>query len=836
MRMQWLIGQRLLLWFIVGVVFALTGDLAFGPGSAPALAATVVPKLGEIARPDTDKSISQLDSGGCPDEQARQERRSTSLPDCRAYELVTPPQKNGALIGALFLQVAPQIASDGERVIAPSIQCFAGPESCVAVRQNEGQPYAFTRTTEGWVPEPLAPPRNFEADSWWSMDADAGTVLFSVPSPPEGQDHYYARGPTKGAFTAIGPAGEDHEDLLSRMGTGEGTVATADLSHIVYETEIPFWSFDPGNPGQTPSLYEYSGTEKDTPQMVGVTGGYEHGENHNLISKCGTSLGSRAPGLQKHDGSLSEDGLTVYFTAKGAEEREGCPPVDELYARIDGELPDARTVLISGPTAEACSTEPCLKNSTDEASARSASFEAAAANGSSVLFTDTQQLTNGASQDETPGSLAGSFCATGAEPGNCNLYESECPNSNRCAQPSERRLIDLSEGTGGAPVPGGPRVQGLLAMSADGSHVYFVAHGVLTGEQENTNHEKAQDGAANLYLYTAGHLTFLAALSSSDAPEWTASAFNSLSANSTPDGRFLVFTSHRALTPDDMREEEPAPAQVYRYDAVTGALTRISIGEEGFNEDGNAGAGDASIATVAHVTQSASAPVRSDPTMSDDGAFVFFQSPVALTPQALNDFQIGIDQEGNHIYAQNVYEYHDGHVFLLTDGKDTTLQSDVEVSPTELLGSDTTGENVFFATFDSLLPEDTDTQRDFYDAHICSESHPCSPPAAGLPGACEGEACHGSAPATPATLTPGSETFTGPGNLTPTAPPPAKPKTAAEIRAEKLAKALKACRRKHIRARRSTCERQAKRRYGAGHGAKRTSTSKAAAHRRGAWR
>ena len=67
-----------------------------------------------------------------------------------------------------------------------------------------------------------------------------------------------------------------------------------------------------------------------------------------------------------------------------------------------------------------------------------------------------------------------------------------------------------------------------------------------------------------------------------------------------------------------------------------------------------------------------SVPVRSDPTMSDDGAFVFFESPVALTPRALNDVPVG---EGK--LAENVYEYHEGQVSLISDGKDTTPEGKI---------------------------------------------------------------------------------------------------------------------------------------------------------------
>jgi hypothetical protein len=752
----------------------------------------------------------------CPNEQLRVEDRSTSLPDCRAYELVTPPQKNGALISESFVSHVPQIARDGRRVIATSIQCFAGPESCVAPRQSEGEPYAFARTAAGWVTHPLMPPASFETNSWWNVNADAGTALFSVPSAPQSLAEDLAGRSEQGSFVNVGPVVEGERLSYTFFGEG-GIISTADLSHVVYQreksgAEPPAWSFDHSEKG---ALYEYVGTGNAAPLMVGVTGGFE---SHALVSTCRTELGGE---LTRRNGSLSGDGRTVYFTAVGHRSAScpsnvPAPAAGELWARIDGELPDARSVLISGPTSEACSSTACEKNATEVVDARNANFEFASADGSRVLFTDTQQLTDGASE------LSGNAQFGCSEvPAGCNLYESECPNGSRCSQPTERRLIDVSEG---AKEHGGPRVQGVLATSSDSSHVYFIARGVLTGEQENQSHERAQDGKDNLYVYAEGHLAFITTLPPSDELEWKLGQANSLEANATPTGRFLVFASHRALTPDDTcleaEGEAPlCPAQVFEYDAQTKGLIRVSIGEQGFNDNGNRGllgqlvgtgahAGDAIIAGPHRALESGSVPLRSDPTMSDDGAFVFFQSPVALTPGALNDIPVGEQ------FAQNVYEYHEGHVSLISDGKDTTHESRIGVTPVELLGSDATGKNVFFTTFDPLVAQDTDTARDIYDARIeGGVPAPVSSPS------CEGEACQGAPAAPPLFGAPSSSTFSGPGN--PAIPPPAasgsgaSAQAAAQARAAKLARALKACRTKRNKRKRATCERAARKAYGA---------------------
>jgi hypothetical protein len=373
---------------------------------------------------------------------------------------------------------------------------------------------------------------------------------------------------------------------------------------------------------------------------------------------------------------------------------------------------------------------------------------------------------------------------------------------------SAKGLVDASAGSLTA---GGPRVQGVVAVAPDGSRVYFVAKGELTAEA-NTQAQHAQDGANNLYVFDSAtdRVSFVADLPDSDLNNWRNA--NDL-ANVTPDGRFLVFTSAGRLTGDVSRTD--GAKQVFRYDAEAHQLIRISIGQAGFNDNGNAGVGDASIVPGLNGYRHAGVG-RADPTLSDDGSFVFFMSPVGLTPGALNDVQIGVDEHGEPTFAQNVYENHDGQVSLISDGRDTASEP-AELCATNssvcLLGTDTSGSNVFFSTADQLLPQDTDTQLDFYDARICTASDPCIPPPAPTAPPCLGEACHGTPSAPPAAVTPGSATFSGAGNLvpSPTPVPVSRPLT----RAQKLTKALKACRTKRNKQKRTACEKHARKLYGA---------------------
>jgi hypothetical protein len=126
---------------------------------------------------------------------------------------------------------------------------------------------------------------------------------------------------------------------------------------------------------------------------------------------------------------------------------------------------------------------------------------------------------------------------------------------------------------------------------------------------------------------------------------------------------------------------------------------------------------------------------------------------------------------------------------------------------------------VFIGTHANLLAsQDTEAEGNIYDARICrpEQGAPCVQPPAGETAQCVGTACQNPSPA-PLDATPASLTFSGPGGLVsePVPAPVVKTMTAAQLRAQKLAKALKACRaRKSAKKKRSACEKQARQRYG----------------------
>jgi hypothetical protein len=246
----------------------------------------------------------------------------------------------------------------------------------------------------------------------------------------------------------------------------------------------------------------------------------------------------------------------------------------------------------------------------------------------------------------------------------------------------------------------------------------------------------------------------------------------------TPDGEFLVFLSSADLTKGD----ESGVPQLFEYHAGNESLTRVSIGQDG-PTSGNVDTFSLSPGIPGQFFANGidrPEALEAGRAISEDGSRVFFTSTASLTPQAAAN-------------TKNVYEYREGHVYLVSGGGDASLfEGGATVA---LTGIDPSGQNAFFDTVSQLVPEDGETQMVLYDSREDGGF-----PAPTLEPGCIGETCRGPAAATPQSPSPGSAGQAGGGNVAPsvTAPPAvqSKPKVKAKV-----------CRRGFVR-RKGKCDRR----------------------------
>jgi hypothetical protein len=468
-------------------------------------------------------------------------------------------------------------------------------------------------------------------------------------------------------------------------------------------------------------LYEYVGTGDREPVLVGVRnegplqGNPYVNDGAELVSRCGTALGGSNVGGSL-DNAISTSGELVYFTALAC---GASPSVDELYARVSGE----RTVAISEPTTgPAGDCEIC-----NDSEPAAAAFQGASEDGAKVFFTSEQELLPGARGD--------------------SLYEYDFNAANQ-----HERLTLIA-----------PEVEGVAAISQDGWRIYFQSPAVLV-DGANGNGETAQKGGANLYVYDTA----------AEAPGFTGKpvfvAKEAADARTTRDGKYLVFQSSRHIADTN---DTSVVGQIFEYDAETDVVARVSIGqtspsgyecqtthlfEEGFDCDGNATSGESRLPYTLAKSEGASwAPTdaTSGLTVAADGT-VEFESTIALTPLAVS---------GN----ENIYEYRDGDLYLISAGVEAVspvLPNYAIEGATRALGIGESGQDVFFATTESLVPQGTVSQTGWYDAREDGGF-----PAPAEQPACAG-ACQGALSPSPVLPVPATATTVAGMNITPVPPPP----------------------------------------------------------------
>jgi hypothetical protein len=704
---------------------------------------------------------------------------SVNLPECRVYEMVSPVYEGGN--GAESISAT---APDGESVAFQSKGVFAGEPSDYSVENS----YLALRSTTGWSTVPLQLPGVEEPVVDFSPTLESvllpEALIDGEPAPTSGSVlhgshetryllHRTDLPDTLSNWDATGGV------LTSLSGKGlAGEVgASADFCHIVVEpSEGPFLLEATGATYQLYDVATGCGVEPSL-SLVAVKNSLGSHEEPALINaRCQPVLGE-SKGFdveqQADFNDVSADGSEIFFTTnveKLLSETNCDTGTRQLFVRVGG----ARTLEVSRPLEASKPFGGCVAGGVEgevpcggAAERASAYFKGASEDGSRVFFTTRAPLVNG--DKDTQNDL---YMATIG-----------CPEGEAGCEPAGRRVTSLVQVSHDPNAGEAAEVQGVVRVASDGGRVYFVARGVL-GEGANVEGRAPVKNADNLYVYDTGtgKTAFIADLCSGPVSsgetrdrqcplELDSQNRNDMQlwgirgeAQSTPDGEFLVFASFGQLAKGDTDTAK----DVYRYDAATGALDRVSLGEGGYDANGNED--DKEETTISGETTTTQIGKRADATIanagiepgqlvyqqhesnvraiSEDGSRIVFGTAAPLSPRAVNGLV-------------NIYEWHkepswsEGVVSMISSGNAPHAETQPSISPS--------GRDIFFVTFQGLVPQDTLGDPDVYDARIGGGFAPAPAPVE----PCAGDACQGPLTNPAPLLVPGSVSQAPGENLAP---------------------------------------------------------------------
>jgi hypothetical protein len=528
-----------------------------------------------------------------------------ALPDNRAWEQVSPVEKNGADIGSTggvpFTGVA--VVADGNGAAYFSATPFDGAPNGIVTNF-----YRSRRGSTGWSTSPFSYPL---PTSPAALDIEYahifnGDLTRAVVSSPFAYDPGDTDGPDLGHFPidgwydqylfgVSGPAplwlshgtvgGDGHTEAIF------GGVSN-DLQRLVFQSTEKLL---PGLPDLAGGYYVYErDAQSGQTQLINVDGG------GNTLAD-GATLGNGSfsgfePDLDNgaHN-AVSDDGTKVFFESPIP--GSGSPP--KLYLRD----------TVAGTTTDVSG------NTTDDAL-----FAGAASDGSKVFFITSEALTG----DDTNTNPA--------------LYMYDVGSAT---------LTRVSHGNSGTD---DANVAGVAAISDNGAHVYFAAMNTLAA-----NPSGGSGGLPNIYRYdTATDKTaFVATLSSgfTDSNVYS-NTEQQHSAFTTPDGKTLVFVSTANLTSYDAQGH----SEVYVYHTFPQFPENLSCAS--CRTNGTAPNGDANLGFRSDPGFNFG---WTNP-LSDDGSRVFFNTTDSLVGDDAN----GNVPNGG---SQDVYEYSDGIPSLISSGR-----------------------------------------------------------------------------------------------------------------------------------------------------------------------
>ena len=717
-----------------------------------------------------------------------------ALPDARAWELVSPAQKHGALIAHIKEGVI-QAALAGDAL------------AYLTASPSEAEPEGYTnlvqvlarRTKGGWSSKDIALPheaatgvsvgggqeyRSFSEELSVGFVQPFGAFNPSISKEASEQTPYvrtnFSAGHVEEPCTshclqpivksAPHPFGEEGRCPPEPRCGPHVAGASPDGRHVVIGASVGL-SEAPEDKG---GLYEWS--EGAGLTLVSVLPGGKPGAVQGLGSGAG---------VVRH--AISADGKRIVWTGGG-----------HLYLR---EVAQKSTLEL------------------DKGLAGTPIFQSASADDSKVFFLEEKPGPPGQEHDRV-----------------LYVYDTQAEKATLLTQTISPEFTAVQGGVIGA--------------SEDGSYLYLVANAKLSegpGEEAvkgNCERTASLGRQCNLYeLHEEGgawQKRLVAVLAEADGGDWGAQGGSGilpgLTARVSPDGRHLAFMSSRSLSGYDNRDANSAKAdqEVYEFDASqprsstnpacascnpTGARP-VGVKYEKL-EEGLAG-GNAVWEPNTWVAANVPAWTPNDVSdaqyqsryLSNSGR-LFFNSSDALVPQDVNGTEdvyqyepLGVGGEKGCNSSLPTYSSRAGGCISLISSGSSREES-------AFLDASESGSDVFFLTAAKLVKEDFDTALDIYDAHECTPASPCIAEKAPPPPSCITESsCKASPTPQPEIFgAPASATFSGAGNIiaeAPLAKAPAKP-----TNAQLLVRALKSCKAKyrHAKKRREGCEAKARKRY-----------------------
>jgi hypothetical protein len=667
----------------------------------------------------------------CPNEHLRQQTGSSFLPDCRAYELVSPSNSGNAYLQAHgpYSSVAtspPRFGFTGIFGVIPG----AGPA------QAEGEDlYVSTRGQNGWATRYVGIPSNQSArtgalpfdlyleqsgvyaDQGLSriLDWNPGVSLTDVSSGDRWGEFAPYLWDSNGQSLGRLPTNFDELPLEVRTGWGEGGFygdarPSADMTHYFFSSAKH--AFAPGG------LTSGAGSVYDNDLDTGTV---------TLISKLpGGEDIPEAPGDATTDDFLrlpavSTDGSHAVIEAlrSGVCGLATCPAAPNPCAVFSGcpkKLPSHLYIHVDGDQLY------------DVSGNHAAIFRGLTPDGSKLYFTSPGQVT----ADDEDNSVDLFMWRENPTPEVVRISTGTgAGNTDACAATWTSACgVEIVQGKSSQPGAEAVDARSDNAIVPETGEVYFLSPESLVAG-------KGTPGQRNLFVYRNGAPQFVATLTGT-------STVNRI--QTTPDGsRVALITAERLTAYDNASPSGictpfnpvygtppsgPKCRQMYTYEPSTGKFECASC-----MPDGSAPEADAEGSLNGLF-------------MTSDGR-VFFSTEDPLVAQDTNGLL-------------DVYEFVENRPQLISSG---TASADRDArQKVGLVGVSADGIDVYFSTLDSLVGQDENGQFfKFYDART-NGGFPFVPPPAPCAAADE---CHGPSSSEPAAIATGTtESLGDGGNLT----------------------------------------------------------------------